>query len=506
MHPLLYRRQFLLGPRPVDGLPDAWQRIEVAGGRILHAHPDLAVTQRERGGVELTLLGYAIDPHHPERDDADVLDDLLGRVGRAAEVLAETDPLGGRWALVATDADEALLFHDAHGLRQVVYTHGEGGVWCASDTPLLGHAVELEDDPEAVAEFVESDHFQRWPQVWWPGDRTRYAGVRQLLPNHVLDLGTGAPRRFWPTAPLEPRTLKSGVERGTAILRGMVAGATRRFPLTAAVTAGVDSRLLLAACRGVTDRVAFYTFVHYEIDRTHVDVVTPAEVLGSLGLDHHVVDCLSVNDFLTSDDPAIASYRSLYMSNTSVPHDVWGAISYSMNEAVPGDRVLVKSNCNSTTWWLHPWRDPEPYRTPEELARAMARRMTKGNPFAIREFTDWATRAARSSRGYDLLNLFHVEQRVGRWQAADQLERDLDHETFDAANSREYYSTLLGVPAKHRKPPYRLHREMIRAMWPGTLSVPINPLPLRKRAWKAVRPLFVATGTLGPLKRLVRGS
>ena len=98
------------------------------------------------------------------------------------------------------------------------------------------------------------------------------------------------------------------------------------------------------------------------------------------------------------------------------------------------------------------------------------------------------------------------EQRSGRWQAGDQLERDLDHETFVPFNSREYFTTLLGVPAKHRRSPEPLHRAMIRAMWSETLSVPINPVPLKGQLRAAARRVLVATGTLDIAKRIVRGS
>ena len=506
MHPLQYRRQFLLGPRPADGLPEAWQRLSVAGERTLQAHLDLAVTQRTRNGVELTLLGYLIDPRHPDRDDDGVLDDLLGRVERAADVLTETDSLGGRWALVATDADTALLLHDANGLRQVVHAQ-DGGVWAASDTPLLGHALRLEDDAEAVERFVESPYFQRSDTAWWPGDRTRCAGVRQLLPNHVLDLGSGAVRRFWPSAPLEPRTLESGVERGTAILQGMMAGAARRAPLTVAVTAGVDSRILLGGARDVAGEVSFYTYVHHQIDRNHADVAIPQRLFRRLGLSHRVIDCITPEAFATSDDPDLAEYRSVYLSNTAVPHPVWGAISYTMSQEVPDDHILVKSNCNAGTKNSHGWavheRGGDGGRPGVPLAGFMGMR---GNEFAVQEFGRWAASAQSvAPLGYDFYDLFYCEQRMGRWQAADWLERDLDHETFDPANSREYCAALLGVPGEHRRPPRRLYREMVRATWPELLQVPINPVRLRDRLWKKARPAFVATGSLDVIKRVVRG-
>lgn len=509
MNPLLYRRQFLLGPRPVEGLPDAWQRLTVAGGRTLHAHPDLTVTQRERGGVQLTLLGFAIDPHHPARDDSAVLDDLLTRAGRASEVVKETDHLGGRWALVAVDAADALAFHDASGLRQVVYARDGGGVWTASQPLLLGTAVELAPDPEAVEGFVATRFYQKKKEAWWPGDRTRYSGVRALLPNHVLDLDTGKVRRFWPHAPLGPTTFEGGVSRGSTILRGMMAGAHRRSPLTAAMTAGLDSRLQLAACRDVAGDVAFFTHLHYGYDATHTDAVVSAKLLGLLGLDHRLIPCPRPDEFAASDDPDVAAYRDLYLANTSNSHLGWGSISYALSRAIPDDHVIVKANCNETTRHRFRVRSGDEGTDPDALAQTMTKLMgMDGVDFATRAFRAWAEASVGpvEACGYDAYDVAFWEQRSGRWQAGDQLERDLDHETFVPFNSREYFTTLLGVPAAYRRAPEPLHREMIRTMWPETLSVPINPVPFKSRLRATARRALVATGTLDLAKRLVRGS
>ena len=510
MHPLLYRRQFLLGPRPVDGFPSAWQRLAVTGGRTLHAHPDLLVTQRERGGVELTLLGFAIDPHHPARSDADVLDDLLDRAGRAANVLEQTDHLGGRWALVAVDADDALLFGDACGFRQAVYATNGGETWCASQPLLLGEAIDLVDDPEAVGGFVESRFFRRDKEGWWPGDRTRYAGVRTLLPNHVLDLAAGDARRFWPFAPLEPRSLESGVERGNAVLEGMMAAAHRRFPLTIALTAGIDSRMLLAPSREIANEVSFFTHLHYGLDETHVDVVVPKKLSARLGFEHRVIDCVRPKAFSTSADPEVVAYRELYLANTSNSHLGWGSISYTLSREIPDDHVVVKANANPVTKGNYRRKVATEATDLDTLPEALAGYLHMGgNAFAVREFRHWAEASVGHAEryGYDLLDLFQQEQREGRWQAGDQLERDLDHETFVPFNSREYFSTLLGVAPEHRRtPPRRLHREMVRALWPEALRVPINPLTPRQKVRAAARRVLVATGTLDTVKRLVRGS
>ena len=379
-------------------------------------------------------------------------------------------------------------------------------MWCASQPELLKRAVPLEVDP-TVSTFTASRFYQKSREAWWPGDRTRYRDVRALLPNHALDLQTGAVRRFWPYAPLEPRSLEGAVDHGTAILRGMMLGARHRFPLTIAMTAGLDSRLQLAASRDIAHDATFFTHLHYGHGEGHVDAVVPRKLLKRLGLRLQVVECPTPKTFADSAEPSMAAYRELYLANTSTAHVGWGSISYAMRAAVPDDHVVVKANCNETTRHRFRVRSGDAGTDPATLARTMTGLFgMDGADFATEEFRRWADRSVGpiEALGYDAYDLAFWEQRSGRWQAGDQLERDLDHETFVPFNSREYFACLLGVPAEHRTAPERLHLEMIQALWPETLRIPINPLPLRAKVRAAARSAFVATDTLDVAKRIAR--
>ena len=497
-----YRRQFVLAPRPVGELSH-WPATSLGAGRMLHAHPDLPVTHAEVDGLRLTLVGYAIDPHRPELDDAGVLDALARRACDAAGVPDAVAALGGRWVLVASDAERDLLLHDANGLRSVVHTTRDDGVWCASDTPLLGEVLPLVDDADAVELFVESAYYRTSPQPWWPGDATRYDGVRQLLPDHVLDLGAGTVRRFWPGAPLPERALPDAACDAAAILRGMTEGAARRFPLSAGLTAGLDSRLLLAASRSIAPTTDFFTQVHYEIKRSSPDVTVSERLAQEFALTHRVIDSLDVDTFLTSDDPRVAEHRAIYMSNTATPRAVFGAISVAVDDAIDDAQVLVKGNCNESTRRYYDWPRGAAAGSAEALCQVTG---MAGNELSRRAYARWLDGATDVCErlGYDVLDVFYIEQRVARWQAADQLERDIDHETFVPFNSREYAEICLGVVEEHRRPPYGLHLAMIRELWPELLTVPINPVSLQMRAKAVAYGVASRLGVVDQLKRLLR--
>src|SRR5262249_404951 len=131
---LLYRRQFILGPSYVEDLL-SWTRVRISDSLKLSAHPDLPVSRITAGNTSITLLGYLLDPAHPDADDDAIVTQLMAALSHRGfdAVLAATDSLGGRWVLIVDDGATVRLFTDPMGLRQVCYTnelwHGE--TWCA---------------------------------------------------------------------------------------------------------------------------------------------------------------------------------------------------------------------------------------------------------------------------------------------------------------------------------------------------------------------------------------
>ena len=77
----------------------------------------------------------------------------------------------------------------------------------------------------------------------------------------MLDLETWSSRRFWPTTPFERTLPGEGIEKIADVLTATMKA--RRRPgvpkPNVAITAGFDSRALLACSRGCRDRMRFFT-------------------------------------------------------------------------------------------------------------------------------------------------------------------------------------------------------------------------------------------------------
>ncbi len=464
---LRYRRQFLLCRTPPGRFP-SWKKTQIRGGFFVEAHPDLGLAQAADNRLELTLLGYMVDPDRPEKDDARILKRLLPESRNPLDVIPRTSGIAGRWILIASNGDAAVLLGDPCGLRSVYYTQ-PAPFCCASQPSLMPNPAYSH---EAEQHFNNSSYRRKDREYWWPSGVSLYRGISHLTPNHYLDLRTGETRRFWPRQPLIPLDLDEAAERAAALLKRMVVGAAARFRLALPITAGVDSRTLLAAARDIASDLYCYTLVYDRLTPKSHDVAVPARLLPSLGLRHEVMDCKE----RMPDD-----FRRIYMANVADAHEAWGDIAYGLHRAYPQDRVCLKGNVSETARCFY-YKDAYP-RTIDgpELARLAG---MPGNEFAARHFRQWLDLAAPVARacGLDILDLFYWEHRMGNWQAMSQLEWDIAQEAFTPFNCRDLLALLLSAPAEHRRPPYELHRRIIQRLWPDVLKERVNPIPFLRAA------------------------
>jgi hypothetical protein len=93
---LQYRRQFLLSSEPIHGF-EHWTYARLATGWHIKAHPNLEITQTTHAGVELTLIGYIIDPDNAGASNADILATLAAQLETPSDVFQLSSRLCGRW-------------------------------------------------------------------------------------------------------------------------------------------------------------------------------------------------------------------------------------------------------------------------------------------------------------------------------------------------------------------------------------------------------------------------
>lgn len=462
-----YMAQFMLGPSAVDALR-VWPQVQVAGTFTLAHHPSLVCTQAAVGRRELTLVGHMLDPCAPAASNEEILRQLLSRFENRTSLLKATNGLGGRWLLIAADGSERFLFHDALGLRQMFYTdpHRVGAVWTMSQPGMGADLLGLSLDPAASA-FMESYAFRAHSEYRWPGEAAPFKGLKHLLPNHWLDLDTGATYRYWPAGDISEISLDTALDRLACLLPGMVEAAAIRFDLALGLTAGIDSRLALAAARSVKDRISYMSVRQQQMANDHPDVTIPARLLGQFGLTHEIV---------SAQVSMTPQFSQIFKQSVYLAHDQYGPDAeailkhFRRRKAVLTGSGAEVGRCSFRKEL--PWSDWRTI-TPAHLARLQC---MNGETYALRYFEDWL-RDAQPRHNVKLLDLFEWEQGHGNWLAMTQLEFNIAwRENLTLYNCREILTIMLSVNEKYRRSSEnKLFINLINRLWPELLNEPINP-------------------------------
>ncbi len=495
---LAFRRQFFLGPEHLDRFP-SWKRLRIDDAHCLTVHPDLEVCQASSPTESLTLLGYALDPNEPGAGNEQILNRLLGRPDRDRPVREKTAELGGRFVLVVKEAGRITVLPDAAALRSVFYAVSRpgGATVCASQPRLLAEVLGLAPDERAL-EFIASRGHDDTEVYWFPGDTSLYRGVKALLPNHSLDLDAATTHRFWPDEDIPSLPREEAVAESVRLMKGLTRAAELRYPLALSMTAGWDSRLMLALSRDFAPQLYFFTLA-YSDDRTGRDIAVPARLLRRLGLPHHVLDY---------PDRVSEPFRELHQRSTTAPSPAWCADVQALFDEYPPDRVCLTGDVAEVV------KDHLAERAPSRDALGAADLVAicriGTHPFLAEAFADWLEGAR--PRNMRLLDLFCWEQIVGRKQQQIRSESDVAHESFTPFNCRRLLVTMLAASEAERRPPgFPLLRSVIERLWPEVLTEPINPkekVPLRRVVRKALRKLridaLVPESAKALAKRLLR--
>ncbi|MFZ5868923.1 MAG: asparagine synthase-related protein, partial [Actinomycetota bacterium] len=436
-------------------------------------HPDLPVTVVDAPRGQVVLIGYVTDPRRPAAPEEQILAEMARCSGDVLAVARLADDLVGRYLLVWLGVDREWVLSDAAGGRQAVHTLYGGGVAVASGPALLAEHVGAAPDGGALA-WTASDAYRGMRGgSWWPGVATPWAGVRRLLPNRVLDLRSGQVRRVLPP----PKDVRLPVGELRTLLqrtvRGSLEAMASRAPLTLLLTAGADSRLLLAGARTVLDRLQLVTIRNPEGSTEDVEIAQ--QMTADLGLDHQTVQAV----------PPPATFMALYRAQDGPGNAGYAANAHALLPCTAG-RVAVTGHVAGVV------------KAGLGGAR-FARRPTAGrlalethmgtHPFALQAWQEWL-RDDPGATGYPVHDLAYWENRVGSWAAGWSAEYDLvwDDVMWPLASRRLLCAMLAHQSRRGQNVQRVLWPEVTRSWWPEVAGYPLggNP-PVRRSLVARVR-------------------
>lgn len=455
---LRYPLGFLIGA-DAGGVADHFRPIDFPVPLAVHPQTQIAVARND--GEPLAILGEAVHPDLPHLD----LQGIANYLGSNLEARqTEVDKLVGRFALIQSRTGGDLLIQtDAIGMRTVFYSLSDSGVIAGSHAKLV------------AGTRPGGEKRKEQPYRWgYPGITTPYSSVFRLPPNCELSLGKGTLQRFFPIAAIPEKGIEEAWDLAFSRAGTTIEALGKRRNLLLSLSAGLDSRTSLAACRKVWPDTKFFTY--HGQPKNEVDASVASVLANTLGLQHVFV----------KDPPDVVNREVLRIiaSNTFTQHKRRLASAY---HSCFGEHVclhirsnlleIARSNLFRRFGKRPRFRDgPSSAQSMTDLYMVSARLKPESSAHVLPAFehnvaaADFESAIGKASPW----DLYFVEHRMGAWQSGVVLESDVSFDTVIAFNSREVVRHFMGVPQEVRCSSPHL-RERLQMLLPEIKHVPVNP-------------------------------
>lgn len=425
--------------------------IDVSGFNIYHNCTDQYYVKVDEDPVEAVVLGHVYNPFSGVVGQAAIAAVMAKYSSSMEGFYDELDELSGRFVLFVFNNDGRLeVFSDSCSSLPVNYFLSLNGLVLSSHACLIRDSLGL--SVGIVTKELSRTRFYNFGIRHCPADLTEVEGVRLLTPNLYLTYKYGSfiiNRVFPRSCRYEWNVEEVVAEVSRVLLRAVDCLVQFDKPIHCALSGGVDSRMTLAAAVNQRDKFHFFTFAGE--GNASRDLLCTKELSQRLPM--------SFEEIHLSRDQPTDEFRSRYhylQGETRVPN-VQETFARHQHFGV-NDAFEVRSSIS-------------------EVARNFMRRkfhvdalpltadamvpLYKRVPFSrkwhkmiLQEFESWMALSNFKDiefYGYDWLDFYYWEFRVGTWQAL--VLQDADYYTNPTVlfNNRKLLNLMLSTAERYRK-------------------------------------------------------
>ena len=433
--------------------PSGWRQRQL-DGLFLNLAPEVNVVPvLDADGTSIGLLfgtpididrGAIVDGQYRidrKLDDARDLDDLI-----------ETCiyRLTGSFLFVLSALGLRRVYLDADGTLSVVYDE-EAKVAGATAAALLDAAGYQERFRAKLYKTLDVDN-----AGWFTAGLTAHEGISRLLCNHYLDLDTWTAKRHWPLDAVaiseDPMSSCARICERVSQTIAILAGTGKT---SVALTAGNDSRLLLACSRHLLANLSFVTVA---APTAELDVACATRLARQFGLRHELLP---------------------YREATPEEADLWrhraghcvGGNNVKMHPSVkPLEGRYFIGGLGGEVGRGFLWLNAD-HGTAIDAKGLVTRLKLPQNAKVIQAVDAWLAPILHFDALF-ILDLAYLELRMSAWGFCDSYVKPKQHEIHPMI-SRANFVDMLSLPPEMRRKG-EVYFKAIDTLWKEVSEVPIN--------------------------------
>jgi hypothetical protein len=404
----IIRRQYYVLQTPPVTVPEGYHHLPCGSCHVV-VDTEFSVIPVVDDDQQVGLVfGTILDPGGRVRD---------GRIRLDPDHTAESPLRSFEWALSGLLGRYVGLYDSEAGRH--LYTDPIGALPCVYDERrgIVAASPSMMPDTDTGERFRE-DLFKavkrplvgRGANIWLPGSLTYFRGIERLLPNHSLDLETWETRRFWPRESDTGSNPSSAgeIERIIEILSDIFELIVETYTTpTMSLTAGMDSRSLLAVARDPVTRGDISLFTIGDSDR-NVDVYTARRITRAHDLDWTALPIVEA----TEREQARWLRRTGYTVGSAVKE------TYLSMHSLDTDAEVGGIGGEMGRGYL--WKDSDNSENEITSTDILLRYHKPEHPELLETVEEWFHSVTQFDT-YTILDLAHQEHRLGCWGGPQHL-------------------------------------------------------------------------------------
>lgn len=411
------RKHFRIAPADALDCPAGWSSDRVQGFDVQRGG-DLRLYPLSEG--QGALLGWVIGGAEGIYPDGTVLEGP----GATESYAQWSHSLSGRYVCLL----EGKLYTDAGGLLGAVYAPSLRSV---AATPTL--IPDAEDDAELIAVFGVPEH-----HGWYPFGLTPKRGVKRLMPNFALDLEDFTIQRYWPGAAQDTGQEDAVLEDIASAITAGITGLANWPKIAAHLTAGYDSRMILAAAWPLRHKINFVTIGGIPGTGSDLDAGMAKRLADQFGLTHEIRPFVPPE----SGDVAIWYERTGYCISDHVTKLTSTLRRWDQEEVQIGGTA---GEVARAFYW-----DASDIGCAAPDVSELVRRLGQPDVPAVRAAAaEWLASLPPLSAPL-LWDIAYIEQRLGCWGGPSVYGAGQPVPSLVPFNTREIFGAMLRLPEAYR--------------------------------------------------------
>ncbi|MBG1241904.1 hypothetical protein [Nostoc sp. NZL] len=448
-------------------IPKNWNTRR-SGSWCLGFHPDLPVIEILASDSSSIgwLLGYPIDTNGLLLNKSLQISVSPKDSSAASQLESSLYAFGGRFLAIFLTSDISRVYLDPFGSLSTVFCAQQQIV--ASSTALIPYSEDSKDNYELIntLDIPRKDN-------WYPFGLTPRHSVERLLPNHFLDLKNWQSTRHWPIdeiTMIQDEDVERSVYEIVSIVKNNITALVRNYPLYMSLTAGRDSRMLLACAREHLKNLEFFT-IRIPDKGGRLDCEVASKMAKSYGLNHRVIE------FEEATETELNEW--LYRTGNCVAGRTWRNVR-TLKQLDPQRGILIA--IGSGVGRSQNWSGSDTESTFIDSNELLQRLKLPVTAYLKKQANQWLTNLAINN-SFTILDFLHIEQKLGCWAGPQHYGHITSAFRAYPFCHRKIIEIMLSLPPDYKRS-QMLANDLIKNLYPELLMFPFNePIGLKRYFW-----------------------